>query len=1084
MRLKHADLGENVPTGRADIGVGEQQRRAAHHIVHPCGGGIENTARHRRQSHHAGASGDGGIQAQIARHLRDIDAQQIGRSRHHAGGRILAADIHRTADRAHATAGCGECDVVADHVRPGQAGATAIQDRQHRRQRHVTHGRLDEIDRQIAIGAGNPDAPRRRGAHRRAGIDLDIVDTARHDIADGAGKRGQGDVVGGNLDKTGVERVEDRTSRGQQRIASRRVDGFQLHVAQQRAGSTRKIRNIDHPLGPRRQRGIGHRLDIDRKADIVGIRANAARCGFQDRIAAPQIDRRGRRRVDDALLTLDADLRTGQRIARRHLIELNGDGGIDEHILTRRHRQRPGCVDVQRGGLGHIDGGNRRRNTTRDTDRLRRRRRGLADDRIARAQCQCRGGDGGDFVGLIFRRIVVGRSRHLNQLAHLIAIADPAAAIGAGDQACTRCRVGGEIHRHRLSRRRCLESRVQHDRCEGDGFTALGHQRVAGDRENIAVDGGNLVEHRAGGGVLRHLGAAGADGEIFADRERIPIAAIGAGDGRGAEIHRRGDRRTAEILHIRPLCRRQRRLLRLGEDNRRLRDVDRNCPTILAHRPLGDQRDIVGHDVGGARRHHRAGDILHQPGAEQRHQLIRRPFLDAADQRGLFGAGDLVIEFVLNSNRLRRRGRGLGGDRIRSRQRDHARRHTGDGVGDRPQRGIGRRAGHQNGLPHGEAIGEPIAAIGAGDRAGRAAAGRREIRRRCHLRAQRLVCVGIKTRILLGISAANAKDGVQLLVFRRLRVHQCLKGIGDLGRGVAKPGIITFIRSRACGRQCHLEIRIIDKAAIGLLMAILPIQFVGSVLLARIGGQGRIHLCLVSSARRKLQFAPHRIEQLRLGARIGRHVGVGIQQAAIRHVDPDIATSRERIKPQVASGLFQIDICLCGGRQGIGQTRDRIGRVDDQRLADAVADTAALSRQRDDATRHQPLPATGHRDAAGGEQGHISLRITLDQIHGNAAGDLADDDVARTRRCRQAACAPKHQRRRDHLDRSRRIANAAHGLQHHRRSGGLLIERVRQNGGVGGDRRRAGRVEDIAVEIDIARARRSHLHAARCRPEE
>ena len=426
----------------------------------------------------------------------------------------------------------------------------------------------------------------------------------------------------------------DRPGGRQHRISSRRVDRADLHVAEQRRRAARHVGDIDQALGPRCQRCGRDRLDVDGLADIVGVGADRAIACFKHRIGPADIHRRHRGRIDDALAAFDANFRTGQCITSQHLVELHRDGGVDEHVAPGGHRQGPGRIDIQRRRLRHIDGRDQRGDPPRDRHRLAQGSTGFSRDRIACGKRQRRGCHGADLEGRIARGAVGGRAGQGQQLADLIAIGDPTAATEPGDLAGRGGRVGDEIHRNRLGRRDRLEGRVKHDRRERYGLGGLGDEGVASDGQGRAIDRCDRIEHRAGRRVLRCLAARGPDGERLTDGEGIPIAAIGAGyriDRPGsaagmAEIHPRGHGRAAEILHIGALGRGEGDLLVLGEvEMQRIRHIDRNRAAGLADRPLGDQRDRCGRDIGVAEGDDRARHIFHQPRTEQRHQLIRRP---------------------------------------------------------------------------------------------------------------------------------------------------------------------------------------------------------------------------------------------------------------------------------------------------------------------------------------------------------------------------------------------------------------------------------------------------------------------------
>ena len=330
-----------------------------------------------------------------------------------------------------------------------------------------------------------------------------------------------------------------------------------------------------------------------------------------------------------------------------------------------------------------------------------------------------------------------------------------------------------------------------------------------------------------------------------------------------------------------------------------------------------------------------------------------------------------------------------------------------------------------------EAIGQPAAPIGAQELPRRSAAARGEIPCHRNLRARRLIRRGVEAAHAQSVGAAGAKSRVELVVGCRAGVDEGLQRRSDLRRRIAEPGIVARVGRSLPRAQGNLEIRIIRHPAIGLRMAVLPIGQVACILLADEGVERVVDFLLIAGSLRELELAPYRVDQLRLGAGVNGGVGVGVQQAAIGHADPHIAARGQTVEPQIAGFFLEINIALGRPGEGVDQAGGRARRVDHQRCGRAVADPAAFGRQGNDPARNQPLPAGRYRDATGGIQGNMTLRVGLHEIDRKIARELSDVDVAHSGGRAQAARTARAGRRHFQLNRRCRRADAGAGHQHH-----------------------------------------------------
>ena len=347
---------------------------------------------------------------------------------------------------------------------------------------------------------------------------------------------------------------------------------------------------------------------------------------------------------------------------------------------------------------------------------------------------------------------------------------------------------------------------------------------------------------------------------------------------------------------------------------------------------------------------------------------------------------------------------------------------------------------------------------------------------------RRTQCRLLGVRYLVGECLVEAvRDEPSVVVVKRIaaaHVERTVQrpvdaGPGDrqrLDRGVivAKFGRVIFDLLHA---QRDLERAIEHGAAVRLGFPDLPIGEVVLCLGRLVPGKGLLHLQFVAGIRRQLQGTPDAGLQFLPRAFVPDLGRIGVNHGAIWHIDPDIALGFNQPDPHVAGCQPQEHVGLGMNVQpvsGVQTATDARRRRDQQRRLRAVANTA-LRRCQTDGTADDPVALRsvrgGNLDGTGRGQDHAAETRRADIIDRQIAGFLRDHDAA------SGACGEQSgSGRLGDIDLQGRglVANPLLCLKDNTIAADRPVGRTGQYPASGGDRRRAGRIEDRAVDIEIA----------------
>ncbi|GAA0248815.1 hypothetical protein GCM10008965_16560 [Methylorubrum aminovorans] len=372
-------LGDDALRRRADAARGDQlglagdEVRAAAVAVVVIGRSIEDAARRGRQDGDAVIGGRDAGEMDVAIGLDDDDVAACGRKRDPAGrgAADIAVELEGVGAGADAVAR-REDDGPAADIGPSAAGqigrrvdvararqVAAVEDRGLRAQDHVAR-RGDRHHPQVGRRLRQSDGP--RGARPDGPGELHLKGVGAHMGCAGVGtgladrpRRLQREVAGRDLGVVVPDAVEDAAPVGGEEDVLAREGGFQLQVA--RAGGDVDVLRAADREGSRQ-------LDADRLLSA----ADGTPAAFEDGVTATDIRVGGAAAVDEAVVTLEADLlairggdQAHRRRGRRGDEDLTARADVERSRGLQHHRlalldQEPGD-EVERipGILGRLE---------------------------------------------------------------------------------------------------------------------------------------------------------------------------------------------------------------------------------------------------------------------------------------------------------------------------------------------------------------------------------------------------------------------------------------------------------------------------------------------------------------------------------------------------------------------------------------------------------------------------------------------------------------------------------------------------------------------------------------------------------
>ena len=292
-----------------------------------------------------------GSQIQVSGDLDDVGI-------HLAKGTEDAVGPHRGVDIEIVS---GVTDVAAVGIEPNALGddvglnvVPEVPNRGGRGQIDVAAGGMNQVHVQVAEGLAQVDVADRGGDHSATRVQVNI-----EVVAGSADVRGrvQVQVLGADVQKVAIDRVEDRAGVGMDIDPVHRVDGVNPQAA-------RDLPDEDRVAGAGRELGVV----LEVQGDEVVLGADAFGAGFEDEVPRSHVGPTVRGRVDDGVAGLDARVAAGGHVVelqlalRAEIDEIGGlhvdeDAGLDVHVFPEVDADLfAGQVDdiraVQRVGSG------------------------------------------------------------------------------------------------------------------------------------------------------------------------------------------------------------------------------------------------------------------------------------------------------------------------------------------------------------------------------------------------------------------------------------------------------------------------------------------------------------------------------------------------------------------------------------------------------------------------------------------------------------------------------------------------------------------------------------------------------------